>query len=497
LSSSLPSGPLTRGLESSTVSHAFGLVSPLLRRWWPAAAAVIGGSVVVDALGHVLHLPLTAAGIGAAGLLVVCSRRRVPGLSRSTGATDGAGWLQRLDRLLQQFDALEAEQAGQLAGHLPAGSAALARRSRLEQLKAQSRHEGLQLAVVGEVPAEGPWRSALAATLQGSASLTLHWSRPLPAATGAWHWPEPFAGSDLLLYCLKPPLMASDLRWLQALPAGQPLWILLQLSPGMDSLQAERELLAQVPAERSLQLISLPAGQPLEPVLQPLATLLARERAGLRRQCRERCLADQHRIWQAELETLRRARLGMLQQRTQWIVAAAVVAAPLPSLDLLVLAVANGLMVKEMARLWDSPWSAEQLQATVQELARACLALGVVEWTGQALAGVVKWHGATWLLGSTVQALSAAYLTRVIGRAMADTLARSVGVAEPDLERIRREAPLLVSQAAESERLDWSAFVQQGRRWLADQAAAGALNPAAISAATSAAASTPASTPAG
>jgi hypothetical protein len=69
-----------------------------------------------------------------------------------------------------------------------------------------------------------------------------------------------------------------------------------------------------------------------------------------------------------------------------------------------------------------------------------------------------------------VQALSAAYLTRVVGRAMADTLARSVGVDEPDLERLRREAPLLVARAAEEERLNWQGFVQQARQWLAEQA---------------------------
>jgi hypothetical protein len=103
------------------------------------------------------------------------------------------------------------------------------------------------------------------------------------------------------------------------------------------------------------------------------------------------------------------------------------------------------------------------------ELGRSALTLGVVEWSSQALAGVVKWHGPTWLLGSAVQALSAAYLTRVVGRAMADTLARSVGVAEPDLERIRREAPLLVAQAAEAEKLNWGAFLQQGRQWLQQQ----------------------------
>jgi hypothetical protein len=150
-------------------------------------------------------------------------------------------------------------------------------------------------------------------------------------------------------------------------------------------------------------------------------------------------------------------------------VAAGVVAAPLASLDLLVLAVANGVMLREMARLWDCPWSLVQLREAALELGRAALALGVAEWSSQALAGVLKLHGATWLVGGALQALSAAYLTRVVGHAMADVMALSVGVAAPDLEAIKRQAPLLVARAAEAERLHWSAFLAQGRQWLAAQ----------------------------
>ncbi|MDP4737170.1 MAG: YcjF family protein, partial [Cyanobium sp. MAG_216] len=161
-----------------------------------------------------------------------------------------------------------------------------------------------------------------------------------------------------------------------------------------------------------------------------------------------------------------------LQRRTQWLVAAGVVAAPLPSLDLLVLAVANGLMLREMARLWDCPWTFEQLQAAASELAKAALAQGVVEWSSQLLTGLVKLHGATWLVGGALQALSAAYLTRVVARSMADMLALSAGVSEPDLAEIKRQAPLLVARAAEAEKLDWAGFLDQGRQWLRSQSAA-------------------------
>jgi hypothetical protein len=52
---------------------------------------------------------------------------------------------------------------------------------------------------------------------------------------------------------------------------------------------------------------------------------------------------------------------------------------------------------------------------------------------------------------------------------MADLMARSVGVSEPDLEAIKAEAPLLVAKAAEAERLNWGAFLQEARGWLTQQ----------------------------
>ncbi|MFM8260458.1 MAG: DUF697 domain-containing protein, partial [Vulcanococcus sp.] len=103
------------------------------------------------------------------------------------------------------------------------------------------------------------------------------------------------------------------------------------------------------------------------------------------------------------------------------------------------------------------------------------------------LGAVVKLHGATWLVGGALQALSAAYLTRVVGRAMADYLALAAGVPEAELEALlQRQAPLLVARAAEAERLDWAGFLQQGRQWwqtLSQQIASAAQSPAALPAA--------------
>jgi len=45
-------------------------------------------------------------------------------------------------------------------------------------------------------------------------------------------------------------------------------------------------------------------------------------------------------------------------------------------------------------------------------------------------------------------------------------LALSAGLSEPNLAAIKAQAPALVQQAAEAEKLDWPAFVDQARCWL-------------------------------
>jgi len=208
----------------------------------------------------------------------------------------------------------------------------------------------------------------------------------------------------------------------------------------------------------------------LRPLLQPLRRLLQQPQRSLDA-TRQRLLARLHQRWQAELEQRRRERFRNLLQRSQWLVAGAVVVSPLPSGDLVAVAVGNGLMLREMAQVWDCPWTSEVLQVAARHLGAAALAQGVVEWSGQALLGFAKLDGGSWLAAGALQALSAAYLTRVVGASMADWMALNAGVAEPDLALLKQQAPLLVAQAAERERLDWNGFLQQAREWTSAQTA--------------------------
>lgn len=434
-----------------------------LRPWLPALGLGLGAWLATDGLLRLSHLPLSP-GITLAGLALGAWWLRRP---RPAGpmATDVPGWLERLEQLQTQFAELEGEPLSSAAREL--------RDTELAALRTELGRPGLMVALVGTAPPGAELQPALVEALRGPESLVLHWAHPLPAWSAGWSWPPLFEACDGLIHHLHTPLSAADLRWLEALPSGQPAWLLVD-SGNREQELLEAELVSQLGPALAQRLLFWD-GQPqnLTASLAPLAQELATTGSALRQGRQLRRLQQLHGRWQSDLERLRRQHFLPLQRRTQWLVAAGVVAAPLPSLDLLVLAVANGLMLRDMARIWNCPWTLEQLRAAATELAKASLALGVVEWSSQALAGLVKWHGATWLVGGAMQALSAAYLTRVVARSMADVLALSVGVPEPDLVAIQRQAPLLVARAAEAERLDWAAFLEQGRQWLRSQSAAG------------------------
>ena len=441
-----------------------------LKPWLPAIGTGFVGWFALDGLLRLSHLPiascLTLAGLGLGASLL---RRRQP---RGPAPTDVPGWLGRLEQLEGQFLRLAGESAptqAELDSRL--------RNDQLTALRQELDRQGLQLALVGTCPPALALQPDLIEALRGAETLQLHWAHPLPAWSNDWSWPEAFAACDLLIHHLRTPLSAADLRWLEALPAAQPAWLLVEFNRADQTLEAlAAELRSQLGQDLSQRLLfwnGLPTT--LTASISPLARQLAIAGAELRSGRQLRRLEQLHGLWQCDLEQLRRQHFLPLQRRTQWLVAAGVVAAPLPSLDLLVLAVANGLMLREMARLWDCPWTFEQLQAAASELAKAALAQGVVEWSSQLLTGLVKLHGATWLVGGALQALSAAYLTRVVARSMADMLALSAGVSEPDLAEIKRQAPLLVAKAAAAEKLDWPAFLEQGRQWLRNQSETGSL----------------------
>ena len=408
-------------------------------------------------LSDVMHIPGGGLGVAAAAGLWWLSRPAKQPSFREPASLKG--WIQRCEEVLSQFEQLEAE-LGLQGLHTPREKEL----RRIEDFDAP-----LSLGVVATEGSGLPSTVHLQQALAGVSSLDLCLANPLPVTSRSWSWPDDLQELDVLMHVLSLPLRAADLLWLDQLPADRPVWLLLRSSSDLSAEDHLEALCCQLP-ERWHQFLLPWSGEALElrGVLQPVRQQLMRSQR-VRQGTRQRLLSSLHRRWQAELETLRRERFRLLLQRSQWIVAGVVIASPVPSVDLLAVAVGNGLMVKEMATIWGCSWSAEVLQVVARQLGSAALAQGVVELSGQALLGLAKLDGASWIAAGAMQGLSAAYLTRVVGVSMADWMALNAGVAEPDLEELKRQAPLLVARAAEQERLNLPGFAQQAREWIQDR----------------------------
>ena len=408
-------------------------------------------------LSDVMHIPGGGLGVAAAAGLWWLSRPAKQPSFREPASLKG--WIQRCEEVLSQFEQLEAE-LGLQGLHTPREKEL----RRIEDFDAP-----LSLGVVATEGSGLPATVHLQQALAGVSSLDLCLANPLPVTSRSWSWPDDLQEIDVLVHVLSLPLRAADLLWLDQLPADRPVWLLLRSSSDLSAEDHLEALCCQLP-ERWHQFLLPWSGEALElrGVLQPVRQQLMRSQR-VRQGTRQRLLSSLHRRWQAELETLRRERFRLLLQRSQWIVAGVVMASPVPSVDLLAVAVGNGLMVKEMATIWGCSWSAEVLQVVARQLGSAALAQGVVELSGQALLGLAKLDGASWIAAGAMQGLSAAYLTRVVGVSMADWMALNAGVAEPDLEELKRQAPLLVARAAEQERLNLPGFAQQAREWIQDR----------------------------
>ena len=399
-------------------------------------SALLGSGLL---LGDLLHSSLGSAGLlaaGAAGLWWLGSSRTAPSdrLPQSPLAL-----LDHCRGLLAQFDALQLPLSG--------------REQELEHLVALGQRQDRHVLLAGAA-ADPAIIEKVQLHFRGAAALQLHLARSLPLAPSEWLWPQELLQSDQLIYLLQGDPSAADLRWLQATPEDLPLLVLAQAGASKEQLESWRQQLGS-----RFTLVGCDQSFPVEVV--PLSHQ--------RQVTQLRCLRQLHGRWQVELETERRLRLQPLVLRSQWLVAAGVFASPVPSLDLLLLTVVNGLLLKEMAELWQCTWTSEQLQAAATELGRTALGLGALEWGSQALAGALKLHGATWMVGGAMQALAAAYFTRVVARAMADYLALAAGVPSAELPALKHKLPLLVATAVEQERLDWPAFAEQAREWITQQ----------------------------
>lgn len=116
----------------------------------------------------------------------------------------------------------------------------------------------------------------------------------------------------------------------------------------------------------------------------------------------------------------RRTRAMPIVEQMQWIAAGSAFASPLPSLDLLASTAINAQLIIDLGAVYGQTFSLQQAKTAAGTLAELLVKLGLVELSTQALGSLLKVHMATYVAGGALQAVSAAYLTRMVGLSLMD-----------------------------------------------------------------------------
>jgi small GTP-binding protein len=242
--------------------------------------------------------------------------------------------------------------------------------------------------------------------------------------------------ADLLLLVVDGDLRASELEVLDTLSSlGKRLLLVLNKC----DLRGEREeerLLAllrgrvsgRVAAEDVIaaaaapQSVPMPGGRPLQP--QPEVEALLRRIAAVLHADGEELIADNlllqcRRLGEASRELLDRQRCQDAEavvDRFMWIGAGVVMVTPLPGVDLLGTAAVNAQMVLEIGRIYGVSLSRASAQDLAVSVGRTLAGLGLVKGGVTVLSTALSLSLPALVVARAIQAVSAAWLTRVAGR---------------------------------------------------------------------------------
>ena len=292
-------------------------------------------------------------------------------------------------------------------------------------------------------------------------NFNLNFIEKLPHYNASEIVPEAILSSDAILYFLNLPLSANDFLWLEKLPKSMPIWLVALSANGLDSNNELEELKAQISGDYVNRIIKFDTTKNNLSNIPFSFRKFFMSRSSNIENTKKRLLKRLHTNWQSEIEGIRRMQLKDLQRRNQIIVATSVFLSPIPSIDVLSMTVLNSMMIKEIKSIWGCSWSPEILDKVSKQIIKTAIAQGVIEWSGQTLLGLTKWHGPNWLVSGSFQAISAAYLTRVVSSSLADFMAISKGVSEPDLEFIKENSEKIVEKAFENEKINWKSLISE------------------------------------
>ena len=242
--------------------------------------------------------------------------------------------------------------------------------------------------------------------------------------------------ADLLLFVLDADLRASEFKVLKALgDLGKRTILVLNKCDLRGETEESRllQLLRRrceglvatqdvVSASGAPQSIPRPGGKPLQP--KPEIEALLRRMAHVLREDGEELLADNILLQSRQLadssqdllDQQRRGQAVKIVDRYVWIGAGAVAVTPLPGVDLLATAAVNAQMVVEIAQVYGVSMTREQGQQLALSLGRTLASLGVVKGGAALMSAALASQLPTLVAGKALQAVTAAWLTRLAGR---------------------------------------------------------------------------------
>ena len=243
------------------------------------------------------------------------------------------------------------------------------------------------------------------------------------------------ARADLLLLVVDGDLRAAEMHVFETLASLGKRLVLVLNKCDLRGEQEEARLLSLlrqrcrgllapddvVPASASPQSVPRPGGTPLQPepevdvLLQRIAAVLHRDGEEL---IADNLLLQSRRLSEASQALLaqqRRQDAVSIVERTMWIGAGALAMTPLPGLDLLAAAAVNAQMVVEIARVYGIQLSRDTAQDLAVSVGKTLAALGLIKGGVGLMSTSLSLSLPTLLVGRALQAVSAAWLTRVAG----------------------------------------------------------------------------------
>lgn len=179
------------------------------------------------------------------------------------------------------------------------------------------------------------------------------------------------------------------------------------------------------------QPVQLASGEIIEPtaeILPLVKRLVAVLRAEGEDLIADNILLQSHRLGEEArkiIEIQKRRESDKIIDRYQWIGAGVIAVTPVPVVDMLATAAVNAQMVIEIGKIYGVELNLEQGKELAMSLGKTLVSLGIVKGAIDILAKALQFHFATYIVGKAIQAVSAAYLTRIAGKSFVEYFKRN------------------------------------------------------------------------